>query len=523
MTQALMLIEATGIQRYIFGSNKLVQQVAASELVRQATVDWVRENLPGKHNFTEVDESGAAVLSDQMLERDGLDAEVVYAGGGNAMLIFAEEDQAKQFARTLTRTTLEAAPNLNLVLIRAPIELGHGNLRDIHQRLRAELAQRKLDRRLSTPVEGLAVTAACAYTGMPAVDVGRDGELISAEVQAKLDEAIMKQVDTRLYSAVPEVKKRGYMFAHDFEYFGTADESRYIAVIHADGNRMGERIKKLGATNPNDDRGYINALREFSASVEGAARDALASTVSLMLTAIKEDKIAGEVPIRKRQLPFRPIVYGGDDVTFVAEGRLGLALAAHYLNTYSHHTLSDKKAAHARAGVAIVKSHFPFALAYHLAEELCGQAKRHIKQVGNDEMTALDWHIAKSGLVNALDDIRKTDYVIQGEGSLLMRPLSLYPEVDWCTWQQFKKIATEFKQRKWPRSKCAALEAQLRLGRRATAEWLALQRNAALRELPPIPGLASMQTQGWHGDRCGYYDVLEALDDFFIPLEEVAV
>ena len=33
--QVLMLIEATGIQDYIFGSNKLAQNIGASELVRQ--------------------------------------------------------------------------------------------------------------------------------------------------------------------------------------------------------------------------------------------------------------------------------------------------------------------------------------------------------------------------------------------------------------------------------------------------------------------------------------------------------
>ena len=41
----LLLIEATGIQNYIFGSNELKQIIGASELVQQATQDWVLEEL----------------------------------------------------------------------------------------------------------------------------------------------------------------------------------------------------------------------------------------------------------------------------------------------------------------------------------------------------------------------------------------------------------------------------------------------------------------------------------------------
>ncbi|MBC8493019.1 MAG: hypothetical protein H8D43_04460, partial [Chloroflexi bacterium] len=47
--QTLMLMEATGIQDYIFGSNQLAQNIGASELVTQATTDWVYERLPQPH------------------------------------------------------------------------------------------------------------------------------------------------------------------------------------------------------------------------------------------------------------------------------------------------------------------------------------------------------------------------------------------------------------------------------------------------------------------------------------------
>ena len=68
-------------------------------------------------------------------------------------------------------------------------------------------------------------------------------------------------------------------------------------------------------------------------------------------------------------------MYGGDDLTFVCDGRLGLDLAAFYLKEFSRGTIKvcgEDKSVDACAGVAIVPTKFPFASAYHFAEELCG-------------------------------------------------------------------------------------------------------------------------------------------------------
>lgn len=48
MTQSTaLLIEASGIQEYIFGSNQLSQNIGASELVTQATTDWLFDERSG--------------------------------------------------------------------------------------------------------------------------------------------------------------------------------------------------------------------------------------------------------------------------------------------------------------------------------------------------------------------------------------------------------------------------------------------------------------------------------------------
>lgn len=496
--KTLLLVEASGIQNYIFGSNQLAQNIGASELVRQATEVWVKD-----------------LASDNC----------IYVGGGNAMLLFNTEGQADDFARKLTRRALEEAPGLQLVVARQMF-VG-GNLQDTHQELRGKLAQRKLNRRPSTPLLGQGVTAACVYTGVPAVEV-RDDQLISAEVKAKRNARGAGKDE--LKKRLPQVTAAGYDFVDDFDDFGTKGESSYLSVIHTDGNRMGERIQGLPGESDED---YIKSLKAFSESVETAADKALTSTVDLLIDAVEEiedgngkrsKRIGGRVPCPRKNgvdhLPFRPIVFGGDDVTFVCEGRLGLAVAAHYLRVFSEQILFDCELAHARAGVAVVKSHYPFSRAYELAEALAASAKEYIREAGG-HLTALDWHFAVSGLVLPLDQVRAREYTVP-DGNLLMRPVRINPtDGDWRSWETFTSVLHEFSGEKGPwagrRNKIKALRQALREGRQTVPHFLALYPD--LEDLPQISGLPTMAEQGWQGQRCGYFDAIEALD-FYIPLEE---
>ena len=537
--QTLMLMEATGIQDYIFGSNQLAQNIGASELVTQATTDWVYERLPQPHNVErDPTQPDGWRITDRALVADGLAAEVVYAGGGNAMTLFADDGEAKAFAQRLTRHILAKAPGLQVVLKRQSFDPQGQVLAELHQELRKSLAKRKLDRRRSAPLMGLGVTAACVFTGAPAVALDEERRLISAEVSAKLDnEEAGKE---RLKRHLSDIKLAGYEFVYDFDKLGSKGESSYLAVVHADGNRMGERIKAIGAkfSHPEDNDKYVLALRRFSESVQTAASAALNRTVGMLLAPdnIERDDqgnqlLGGAVPIQdNRFLPFRPIVFGGDDVTFVAEGRLGLEIAARYLSEYASHRLADGERvdgklaeglpAYARAGVAVVKTHYPFSRAYELADDLCQSAKAYIKEWtnrGEAGVTAVDWHFAVAGLVLPLKDIREREYTAR-EGTLLMRPLRLNePRQDWRSWQTFSELTHEFQRQNgdWAgrRNKVKALRDALREGKDATQIFL---RNIEA-TLPPIPEQRELERTGWHRGVCGYFDVIEALD-FYVPL-----
>src|SRR5690606_5681066 len=81
-------------------------------------------------------------------------------------------------------------------------------------------------------------------------------------------------------------------------------------------------------------------------------------------------------------LPLRPILLGGDDLTFLCDGRVALALTEAALKAFEAEVPSLGRVT-ACAGVAIVPAHAPFAQAYALAEALCRHAKRRRQWEGD--------------------------------------------------------------------------------------------------------------------------------------------
>jgi hypothetical protein len=230
---------------------------------------------------------------------------------------------------------------------------------------------------------------------------------------------------------------------------------------------------------------------------------------------------------KKRFLPFRPLVYGGDDVTFVCDGRLGLALAVYYLQQFEKESTNlPGGPAYACAGVAIVKTHYPFARAYNLAEDLCRSAKRFVreqKEAGKGDGSAIDWHIAASGRGDSISAIREREYKTHNDDLLSLRPLLCTRQDDSLrTWWVVEQAAWQLKYtNSWRerRNKVMALRETLRQGRENVAQFLTRYGLAQLPELDTDqPG--ESRKNGFHNGRCLYFDAIEALD-IFLPLAPV--
>lgn len=521
----LTVLDTTQIQRYVFGSNRLQENIGASELVELATHQWAYEALPVPHNVAYHPKSG---WTDQTI--DTLAAEVVYAGGGNTVILFQTSGSAREFARRLTRRVLLEAPGLDLVVAHREFDWEDDSLAvAVQETLGRDLARKKQNRQPSLPLLGLGVTAPCRSTGLVAAAVTDQGERVSREIQAKLSEGVRRSAEKRLSALLPRIETGGWEIPRNHDEMGRQKgEESYLAVVHADGNKMGQRVEAISQSfqEPKQNRAYIHAMRDFSAQVQEAAQQALQSTTDLLADALCQDR---DLPADYPKFPFRPIVFGGDDVTFVCNGRYGLPLAVQYLRAFETATAKQPafagRAAHACAGVAVVKVHYPFARAYRLGESLCHSAKSFAKEDDNDR-SALDWHFAMSGVTGSLRDMRRREYAV-GPGaamSLCMRPVLLDETgATWRSWPVFEALAAEFAAEAgdWydRRNKVKSLREALRQGPEAVKEFLRTYRLDGL----PQPRLFAEPVVGETGwdDLTGlspYFDPVEAMD-FYLRLQ----
>lgn len=589
------VVDTTQIQNYVFGSNRLQENIGASELVWRATKEWalqaVREVTP-KNN---VDEKTLEVTNGFQIDAPNEDnaAEVIYVGGGNTVVIFSRAETARSFARELTRKVLLGATGLSLVVAHdddfhwPPADNGserakRGLATVVSELLGKTLAERKAARLSSTPLLGLGVTASCESTGLAAVRTN-EGEfnsfskhpaicerlpkeekrsyrlklddeektrLISREVACKLWARDLAQ--QRLKGMFAEQLVNWYDFPSDMDKLGRIKgEESYVAVVHADGNGMGKRIEAIAYRykDPAQNRKYIEVMREFSQQVEDAARAALHHIVRLLTRRITweqgKEYIAGRVPMEKTWLPFRPLVFGGDDVTFVCNGQLGVSLAVEFLKAFEQEAdkanSKDVNGLRASAGIAIVKMRYPFARAYALSTELAGSAKDHVwKETGGTQTSALDWHISMTGLSGSLNAIRWREYEkLKDPGdkenvrTLLLRPLLLHADEGkqdgraWC--EQVEWLIQQFQDKEaWPGSKVKMLRERLREGLGGNFTAIATFLHNTGLELPAIGTVTRYKQEGWSLlseadgksiDRCGYFDAIELCDHYLhLPL-----
>lgn len=570
----VVAVDTTQIQSYVFASNRLRENIGGSHLVARATRGLSFEALNElglAHNVTE-----DGVLDDSRRIEDGnIGAEVVYADGGNIVVLFALEKDARAFERVLSVRALETSPGLQLVTAVSEFDWfgGPKSLATVVDESFGRLTEEKRSRPLSSPLLGLGVTRACNFTGLPGVKLtdplGTDPSYpASAEIHAKLGTARPRgqeysEADLRLRGLLNT--PAGYDFPTELDHLGrSAGEHSYIAVIHADGNGMAQRIGEItnwfGA--PAQNRQYITVMRRFSKAIADSVLSAVRSTLNKLNDKIdkKEKAIIHRVKTRRSDgteyeretgridlksdgrktfLPFRPLVLAGDDVTFVTDGRLGLSLAVYYLREAERHSEIELRRLKEElaiplgvtrltscAGVSIVKSHYPFARAYALAEELCQKAKSYRRELNREpggwDGSCLDWHFTVNGLSSSLDEVRKKEYSVP-DGSLTLRPVTLSENrhEPYRSWEVELALIKAFQGTGWSGrriNKVKTLRGALREGRHSVEGFL---KAFSLDRLPRVAeGHEQFETTGWWGSFCGYFDAVE-LADSFIPLEEV--
>lgn len=383
-------IDVVGVQRYVFASNRLRDAVAASWLVHWATA------------------------VDGALQESGGD--VLLASGGNAIVRFADLGRARDFLAQYTRRLYDDAPGLEVVVAHRAFD--DGGLASALGRLQVDLARAKFERIPSAAQLGLSVTTACHITGLPAAGVDpQDASIPLSRMVLRWRDGDLRERAMGRWNAFVEAPHR-FSLPPEIDDMGrTRGDTSLVGVVHIDGNGIGERIaawqRQCVETSRSDDA-VGNELRAWATALDTAGRRSLKAVVDRVTGSIDgEARIIGAFPklgfeLRRLDskilLPLRPVLLGGDDLTFLCDGRIALHLAEVALDSFSGE-IPNLGAVTACAGVALVPAHTPFDRAYELAEALCGSAKARRREK-NDSGRWIDWHIGAPRPGEGVSDLR---------------------------------------------------------------------------------------------------------------------
>lgn len=420
-------VDLLGIQSYVFASNRLRDVLAASWMVDHVT-------------------------SREKLARWGVSVDsILLSAGGNAILEFANLENARAWTTRYTRWLYDRAPGLEVVV--AHREYKERPLAWALKALQIDLARAKMERIPSAPQLGLSVTASCSVTGLPATHVDQ-GELISPHIK-HLRENREKAL-TRWDSYLPKLANTPQLtarFPAELDRMGRSHgDTSTLGVVHVDGNSVGAAIarwlKRCEDEELEDDpvraeyRAWSDALSNVGEQVLRALTERVGAGVADADSGPTLRGIPDPLSFKLQSegkcvfLPMRPILLGGDDLTFVCDGRIALDLAAAALTEFERHPIphlgeaGEPTTLSACAGVALVKPHAPFHRSYELAEALCSSAKRRRRLVNDkfriDTYSWIDWHIGTPRPGETVDSIRERQYK-RGSATLTLRP---YPLAD---------------------------------------------------------------------------------------------
>jgi len=422
-----VLIDTVSIQRYIFGSNRLKENLGASYLVDNIFKSYLQETAEFLFKKIDMDfwekDYDARRLPKHKIE-------IGYIGGGNALLLFNEPGDAQAFIKEWTRRLLIYAPGLNTAAAIATDFSLNGEFTGSKKELFRELGKNKSRYTPQTSIPRHGITAECRSSGL-SMDIWQEspeGEYVSALTRAKLqagncaNEFLEKEFEDIL-KEYGQIHNESFCFTDQLDLLGqTKGEENQIAIVHIDGNEIGKKFK---------DTKTLAQIRTLSVSVKEATRNAFRELLRTILQKQNLKEIKEEFKLNlengKTILPIRPIIIGGDDITFVCPGKLGIYFAKVFLEKFADQEIDDGlqiKKYDACAGVAITKTKYPFYRGYNLAEKLCNSAKKARSESTQKSGSWIDFHIAYGGFSGTLEEIRETRYRAP-QGRLWMRPYQL--------------------------------------------------------------------------------------------------
>jgi len=294
------------IQEFIFKTNKLKEIVGASELVKQISKDF--------EEISRYEEGNENILVN---------------AAGNIKAIFTSKEKCEKVVSEFAKIIQQKA--YGVTISQAVVDMTQDKYKEQNKAITRleELLKQQRNRPTISLDMSLNIMKLNPSTAKPLV---------------ALNEDIATQQKIKAYKNIEQDESY-----KELKYISNGKNK--IAVIHIDGNGLGEVIRNLKTP-----------LSNFSINLDKATQEAF--------------KIA------KRDKQVREIILGGDDVTVICNANDALAFTKEFLEHFEEQTQKQIGSKLTTcAGIAFTNEKYPFHYAVSLAEELCVQTKKQAKEI----------------------------------------------------------------------------------------------------------------------------------------------
>lgn len=384
-----------GIQGFIFQTNELKDIVGASELVENICTEM----------FKSYSKNGTIVVN----------------AAGNVKCIFSKKEDCELAVRRFPKSVMEKAPGITISQAVVMLQPDESDFKEQVEKLEQQLHAHR-NKPLRSVTYGTMAMLRSRKTGFPAVEVVNnkgDADFLDEATYAKRE---CSRPDHPENSTLKLAKKS---FGNDrlsakaiaYDIGDLTDKNDWIAIIHADGNGLGQVV----ATKNNKPSELKDFSEKLDAATVKAAQQAFAEIVKS-----QDYHPSGDV------VPFRPVVLGGDDMTVICQASLAMSYVTSYIRHFEENTRKngEDNALTACAGIAYMKSSYPFHYGYRLAEALCEEAKKdakrkdHLRSDGKAP-SCIMFHKIQGSYISSFSQIERDELTINSKNSLKFGPYYL--------------------------------------------------------------------------------------------------
>lgn len=418
----LAMYDVRGIQKYIFSTPFLKDAIGASAIVEGIIEDALRNAIKNHEKKLSVDLTWYTEEGICTYDEKEYDVQVLYIGGGNAFVVYKGFDLVKTINERMSFYVLQKTYSLQLAI--AVVEKTGNYSNDITSVRRAmDVVKRKGT--AAKPLAAIPVVKVDPKTGYPLTNGDYSTDAMNKKEACKNKRKNYAEEEKWIDSLLT---KKGI--------------DSTVAVVHIDGNNLGLRIRSL-MNNITSYKKAVEKQREISYQINMSYKRVFESMVSAISDLAKK---SDDMKLKENdEIFFIPVVTAGDDITYVCNGRVAIDSVEYFANQISNCGMTfectpespESLAAYGFsvcAGVAFVHSHFPFYIAYDVAEACCENAKEEAKKSKNMQGDRIgnwiDFHICKNVQARNLKEIRKKEYEDSVGNKMLIRPYFIPTEME---------------------------------------------------------------------------------------------